>query len=92
MISVTLPNAIWMPDPSDLPACYQGSPVEMVSAMAEEMRPGLSLAEAIDHLLRNLGERKGVRIQIPESPAEVRASYFVAALLVTGIARPMAQA
>lgn len=88
------PNAIWMPTPASptLPSCYQGSPLEMVKAMADEMKPGLSPHEAIDHLLSTLADSRRVRIRLPEGSDEFRAQSFVAALLVSGIARPMASA
>jgi Flp pilus assembly protein TadB len=81
-----------MPDLTDLPACYQGTPVEMVDAMAAEMHPGLSPHEAMDQLLQTLTETRRVRIQIPEGTADRRATCFVIALLASGIARPMASA
>jgi len=81
-----------MTTPTELPSCYQGSPLEMVEAMAKEMHPGLSPEEAIDRLLRTLLESRRIQIQLPEGTAEQRAAFFVAALLVCGIARPMASA
>jgi len=87
-----LPRAIWMPAMTDLPACYQGSPLEMVKAMAAEMHPGLGMQEAMDQLLRTLDEHRRVRITLPEGPDDHRATYFVGALLACGIARPMASA
>lgn len=90
--SATLPRAIWMPGTTDLPSCYQGSPVEMVEAMAQEMKPGLGGHDAIDRLLHTLGESRRVKIRLPEGPLDRRAASFVVALLVSGIARPMPSA
>lgn len=88
----SLPRAIWMPGQADLPSCYQGSPVEMVKAMADEMKPGLDAHEAIEQLLKTLDESRRIRIRLPSGSAESRAQHFVGALLAAGIARPMPSA
>lgn len=89
----TVPSAIWMPATArTLPACYQGSPFEMVVAMAAEMKPGLSPQEAIDQLLVTLCENRRFNIEIPAGPPEHRAMSFIAALVACGIARPMPKA
>lgn len=64
----------------------------MVQDMAREMKPGLGISDTIDHLLATLADTRHVKIRIPEGPDESRATYFVAALLVSGIARPMPSA
>lgn len=88
----TIPKAIWMPGAAELPACYQGSPIEMVEAMANEMKPGLAFEEAMEHLLASLEETRDIQIHLPEVDIEYQAVFFVGALLAAGIARPMASA
>ena len=76
-----------------LPSCYQGSPIEMVEEMAEEMNPKYGIHDAIDTSLKMLHD-SGVPITpIPtEAHEEVRAAMFIAGLLMWGVAEPMAQA
>lgn len=81
-----------MPSPqTELPDCYQGSPIEMVQQMAQQMKPGLGTDEAIDLLTEVLANYRGVHIEIDEGPEELRATGFVVALLLCGLARPMAE-
>lgn len=96
-----LPTAIWMPTAcfSQLPCCYQGSPLEMVEQMAQEMGPKLGVHDAIDLLIEFLAERRDVKIVLPAEdgaggvlPEGVRAGIFVAILLDSGVAEPMASA
>lgn len=100
-VLAALPTAIWMPMPtfSQLPCCYQGTPLDMVGQMAEEMGPKLGVHEAIDLLIEFLADRRGLKISLPAEdnegsvlPEEIRAGIFVAILLDSGIAEPMASA
>lgn len=88
----SLPTAIWMPNSTfaQLPACYQGSPLEIAQAMAEDMKPGLGVHDAIDTLLRQLQDEADLTMSIPEeAPEEVRATMLLVGLLMAGIAEPM---
>ena len=92
-----LPEAIWMPSPWDpgLPCCYQGTPLEMVRQMADEMRPGMGVNDTIDLLLRTLVDERQLRIELnlPNGTDErTRSSMFVCALLFSGVAEEMPQA
>lgn len=89
----SLPTAIWLPARS-LPRCYQGTPFQMVSEMADEINPGLGVPEAIELLLLELESNKRVFIRLPDDEVsdEMRAAFFVAALLITGVAKPMPSA
>ena len=55
----TIPNAIWMPTFRN-PSCYQGTPIEMVEQMADEMKPGLGVDDTIDLIARILADERGV--------------------------------
>lgn len=84
------PRAIWIPTEA-LPDCYSGTPVEMVREMSEQLKPGLSIDETIDTLIRMLADYRDLQIQIFDGPEHERAECFVAALLLSGVARPMAE-
>jgi len=87
-----IPNAIWMPAFRN-PSCYQGTPVEMVQQMADEMKPGLGLDDTIDLIARFLAEDRGVRVRTPvEAPEDIRAEAFVRGLLTEGVAQEMPEA
>jgi len=90
-----IPPAIFMPTHSyaRLPSCYQGTPLEIVQAMAKEMNPSFGVDDTIDTTLAMLREHGLPITGIPElAPEEVRATMFVVALLMWGVAHPMAQA
>ena len=88
-----LPRAIWLPSLRGNPVCYQGSPLEIVEEMACGMKLGLGVHDAIDLLLRSLADERGINIKLPDNISEaVRASGFVYALILSGVAREMAQA
>ena len=90
-----LPDAIWMPARRNgfLPSCYRGSPLDMVQQMAAEMGEHLGVHDAIDLLLRFLGDERGLVIKLPEqAPEGARSLMFVAALLALRIAKEMPKA
>lgn len=92
-----LPSAIWMParHNGNLPDCYQGTALQMVEEMARYMKPGLGVNDAIDLLIRALADERGLHVDLcapDDTPEPVRASMFVCALLLTGVAREMPQA
>lgn len=93
--SETLPSAIWMPTfaHSRLPNVYQGSPLEMVVAMADEMGEHLGVHDSLDLAIQFLKEQRGIKITISsEAPEDKRAKMFIHALLISGVAQPMAKA
>lgn len=65
----------------------------MVTEMAQEINPGLGVPEAIELLLLDLEDQR-VFIKLPDDEVsdEMRAAFFVTALLVTGVAKPMPSA
>jgi hypothetical protein len=76
-----------------LPACYQGTPLEMVKEMADEMKPGIGAHDAMDTLLRELDDQRNITIKLPaEIPEKPRSELFVSALLAIGVAREMPKA
>lgn len=80
-------------DTARLPSCYQGSPLEIVQDMAAEMNPRFGVDDAIDTTLAVLIEHGLPLTGIPKlAPEEIRATMFVVALLMWGVARPMPQA
>ncbi len=83
-----LPNAIWMSARQGMmPSCYQGTPLEMVEQMADEMRPGYGIDDTIDLIARFLADERGIRVRTPDiAPEDVRAEAFVQGLLDTGVA------
>jgi hypothetical protein len=86
-----LPQAIWIP--GSPPSVYQGSPSEMVSAMAAEMGDDVGLREAVDQLCAALAAYRRVVIGLPaDVEDDTLARLFVFALLDTGMAKPMAAA
>ncbi len=98
-----IPPAIWMPSrhPSCLPSVYRGSPVEMVSAMAEELGEGMAeelgegitVLEAIDTLAAALEDNRAVHLPVPQGRGpEQLARWFVGALLDAGVSRPLSMA
>lgn len=90
-----IPHAIFMPshNAARLPSCYQGEPLEIVQNMAQEMSPHFGVDDTIDTTLAMLREHGLPITGVPEqAPEEVRATMFVVALLMWGVAHPMAQA
>ena len=84
----SLPGVITMAgNPS---AIYHGTPVQMVRQMAAEMRPGMTVRQAVATLLTALGRNRGILIAIPEdAPEEIVAALFVHALIDAGVSRPV---
>lgn len=90
-LDTPIPSALWFKG-MGLPTVYQGSPVEMVRAMATEMGPEVTPHDAIDFLCSHLARSRRVYIRVPDAPVEVRANLFVRYLLATGVALPLASA
>jgi hypothetical protein len=87
-----IPDAIWTSG-RPLPYIYRGSPLEMVQQMASEMGPRVTVAQAMELLLKELLRHRRVQIQFHGNPPEViKAGIFVHTLLANGVCRPMAQA
>jgi len=84
------PLSIWMPAryQTTIPDSYRGTPLEIVQQMADNMRPGLGIHEAINLITNSLAERQ---IALPDTrrlPSEkIRATAFVVTLLLLGVAR-----
>jgi hypothetical protein len=92
--AVNIPKAIWMPSPfrGGVPDCYQGTPLEMVEQMAQQMSPNLDVPGAIDVLIEALAEDRNLQIELraPQgTPEDVRAGMFVLALVLSGVAEEM---
>lgn len=83
-----LPGSIWMAGPPL--AVYSGTPVEMVGAMAAEMGPEVSVRDAVAVLTGSLTNREVVAV--PDVSDETLADGFIRRLLVSGTARPVAEA
>jgi hypothetical protein len=84
-----LPEAIVMTREASV-SIYRGSPVEMVRQMAHEMKPGLSVPQAVQTLLTSIGFKRGILIAIPEDcPEDMLCALFVHALLDSGISEPV---
>lgn len=93
LVDAGLPNSIWMPAGFGLPSCYHGTPLEMVSQMADEMKPGLGIDDTIDLIARYLADDRGVKVKTPViAPEDVRAEAFVRGLLDTGVAEGIPEA
>lgn len=88
--------SIWIPSrfQTPIPDCYQGTGIEIVRQMAKNVKPGLGTDAVIDMLQRNLKHnRKFAGMNFANLPSEeLRATAFVVALLITGIAKKTASA
>lgn len=90
---IRLPSAIWMPVSQGTPSCYHGTPLEMVTQMADEMRPGLGVDDTIDLIARFLADERGIKVRTPVvAPENIRAEAFVRGLLDTGVAEEIPEA
>lgn len=87
-----IPNAVWAPG-RPVPYIYRGTPEEMVAQMAEEMGPGVTVTQAMDHLLDALARDGRLKLRILGDPPEnIRAGIFMYSLLQHGICHPMPKA
>lgn len=91
-LDTPIPNALWFKGLQNQPVVYQGTPTEMVKAMAREMGADVTAHECIDFLCSHLARTRKLYIRVPDAPIDVRANIFVRSLLATGIALPLASA
>jgi hypothetical protein len=68
-----------------LPACYRGTPEEMIVSMAG---PGFTVESAVEHIVKTLHLRRDLNVHLPSNaPPRVQAAFLVAILLITGCAK-----
>lgn len=91
-LDVPVPEALWFKGLKGMPVVYQGTPVDMVKAMAAEMGPDVTCHDCIDFLCSHLARTRRLYIRVPDAPVEIRANIFIRSLLVTGVALPLASA
>ena len=84
-----LPATIWCPEGHYL---YNGTALEMVQQMADEMGEEISPDQAIYILTCALAYHRQIYIGLPDVPVDDLAFLFIHALLDQGVGQPLVSA